>query len=411
MNRRQALAALLAPAVPRLGAASPDSDWPQWRGPDRTGISKDTGLLKTWPMDGPKVVWSASGLGAGYASMAMAGNRVYTQGMDGGRSWVFALDRATGKPVWKVPIGRGLDQDRGDGPRGTPTIDGDTLFALAESGDLAALKTADGSTIWKLNILKEFGGQNPHWLLSESPLVDGRNLIVTPGGSGAGMVALDKANGKTVWTSKELSDTAGYSSCIAATVGGVRAYMTITSNAGVGVRASDGKLLWRYEPAANRTANVATPVFHDNKVFYTSAYGTGCGLVGLRPQNGEIKADEIYFSRDMQNHHGGVVLLKGYLYGFSNAILTCMEFATGKVAWRDRSVGKGTVTFADGQLYLLSENNVVGLADATHEGYRERSRFRIADQGKPSWAHIAVSGGRLYIRNQGTMTVYDVKAA
>lgn len=411
MNRRQALAALLTPALSKLGAAAPETDWPQWRGPDRTGMSKDTGLLKNWPVDGPKSVWSVSGLGAGYGSVAVVANRVYLQGFDGGRSWVFALDRGTGKQIWKAPLGQGLDQDRGDGPRGTPTVDGDTIFALSEGGDLAGLKASDGSALWKLNILRDFSGHNPHWLLSESPLVDGKNVIVTPGGSGGGMVALDKTSGKVVWACKELSDGAGYSSCIAANVGGIRTYMTITASAGVGVRANDGKLLWRYEPAANRTANVATPIFQDNKVFYTSAYGTGCGLVGLRPQNGEIKADEIYFNREMQNHHGGLVLLKGYLYGFSNAILTCMDFATGKVAWRDRSVGKGTVTYADGQLYILSENNVVGLADATHESYREKGRFRIADQGKPSWAHTAVCGGRLYVRNQGTLTVYDVKAA
>ena len=412
INRRQALSALLAPAFARLGsAASSDADWPQWRGPDRTGISKDTGLMKSWPTDGPKLVWSASGLGPGYGSMSVVGNRVYVQGTDSGKSSLFCLDRASGKQVWKVALGPGLPQDRGAGPRGTPTLDGADLYVLTENGDLACLKAADGSVSWRMNMLEQFKGPNANWLISESPLIDGKSLIVTPGGPGAGVVALDKTNGKTIWTSSDLSDTAGYSSCIAANIGGTRAYMTITSKAGVGVRASDGKLLWRYEPAANRVANVATPVFHDNKVFYTTAYGTGCGLVGLKPQGNEVKADEIYFSRDMQNHHGGVVLLKGYLYGFSNAILTCMEFATGKVVWRDRSVGKGTVTYADGQLYLLSENNIVGLADATHEGYNEKGRFRIADQGKPSWAHMAVCGGRLYIRNQGMLSCYEVKAA
>ena len=410
MNRRQALSLIAAPALRNLAAATQETDWPQWRGPDRTGISKDTGLLKTWPAEGPKVVWSASGLGSGYGSVSVAGNRVYLQGMEGGKSWMFALDRATGKQVWKVPVGQGLDQDRGEGPRGTPTVDGANLYVLGENGDLACVRASNGSPVWSLNILKQFGGQNPHWLISESPLIDGANVIVTPGGAGAGIVALDKTNGKTVWTSKELNDGAGYSSCVAANIGGVRTYTTITASAGVGVRANDGKLLWRYQPVANRTANVATPVVHDNKVFYTSAYGTGCALVGLKPVNGEVKAEEIYFSKAMQNHHGGVVLLKGYLYGFSNMMLTCMEFATGKVMWTDRSVGKGTVTYADGQLYLLSENNVAGLAEATHESYQEKGRFRIADQGRPSWAHMAVCGGKLYLRNQSTLTCYDVKA-
>jgi hypothetical protein len=186
--------------------------------------------------------------------------------------------------------------------------------------------------------------------------------------------------------------------------------MTLTEDAGVGVRASDGKLLWRYSRVANNTANAATPVFFDNKVFYTSNYGTGGALLGLTSSAGTVQASEIYFTRDMQNHHGGVVLVSGYLYGFNNAILTCMEFATGAVRWRHRSVGKGSLSYADGQLYILSENSLVGLVDAAPDAYRERGRFEIADLGLPTWAHPVISNGRLYIRNQGTLASYDIRA-
>jgi len=192
-------------------------------------------------------------------------------------------------------------------------------------------------------------------------------------------------------------------------VQGVRTVMTLTSEAAVGVRATDGKLMWRYTQVANGTANITTPVFSDNKVFFTSAYGTGGALLGLRAVGEEVRAQEIYFTREMQNHHGGVVLVNGYLYGFNNSILTTLEFATGKMMWRDRSVGKGSIAYADGNLYLLSENNVVGLAEATPAGYREKGRFTIADQGLPSWSHPVVSGGRLFIRNQGTLAAYDVR--
>jgi outer membrane protein assembly factor BamB len=235
-------------------------------------------------------------------------------------------------------------------------------------------------------------------------------VIVTPGGPGAGVVALDKMTGRTVWASKELSDEAGYSSPIVADVHGIRTIMTFTGDAAVGVRANDGKLMWRYSKVANRTANITTPAFHDNKVFYTSSYGTGAALLALTPQAGEIKAQEVYFTREMQNHHGGVVIVNGYVYGFNNAILTCLDFASGQTMWRHRSVGKGSLTYADGHLYLLGEDNVVGLAEAVPGSYREKGRFKIADQGLPSWAHPVVSGGRLYIRNQAMLASYDIRA-
>jgi outer membrane protein assembly factor BamB len=398
----------LTPLV--TGRAAGEPDWPQWRGPERTSLSKETGLMKSWPEPGPAVAWTISNLGPGYGSLAIKDDRIYVQGVKGSDSVVFCLNRANGKAVWSQALGSTRDQDRGPGPRGTPTVDGDRLYALSENGDLACLRIKDGSSAWRRNILKDFGGSNITWLISESPLVDGNRLIVTPGGDGASIVALDKMTGNPIWTSKELSDPAGYSSCVAADVGGVRTIIGFTGRAAVGLRASDGKLMWRYETVANRTANIATPIFHDNKVFYSSAYGTGCALLGLKAQGGEVKAEEIYFNKDMQNHHGGLVLVNGYLYGFSNAILTCMEFATGKTVWRHRSVGKGTLTYADGHLYLLSEGNVVGLAEATPEGYKEKGRFNIADQGYPSWAHPVVCGGKLYVRNQGALTCYDIKA-
>jgi len=405
MKKILTVAAATLLSVVALNAA----DWPQWQGPDRTGMSKETGLLSAWPATGPAVVWSATGLGSGYGSMAVVGERVFAQGTRGGRSTVVAYNRADGKEVWSKALGHAGDDDRGPGPRGTPTVDGDRLYVLTELGDLACLKI-DGTEVWRRNILRDFNGPQIRWQISESPLVDGAHLIVSPGGSGAGMVKLDKMTGKTVWTAKDLSDAAGYSSAIVADVQGVRTYLTFTSSAGVGVRASDGKLMFRYPTAANRTANITTPIFSNNKVFFTSAYDTGAGLVDLSVENGEVKAKEVYFTREMKNHHGGVVLVNGYLYGFNDSILTCLEFATGKMMWRDRSVGKGSVMFADGHLYLQGENNIVGLAEASPAGYKEKGRFTIADKGLPSWAHPVVSGGRLYVRNQDSLVAYDIKA-
>jgi outer membrane protein assembly factor BamB len=411
MTHRMILAGALVVAASVAGVSQEAVfDWPEWRGPCRTGVSRETGLAREWPAGGPRLVWTASGLGAGYGAVAVSNGRIFVQSLRGRQSTVHALSAGDGRYLWSKNLGAGGSNDRGSGPRGTPTVDGDRVYVLTENGDLFCLLAADATAVWQRNILKDFGGRNIQWLLSESPLVDGDRLIVTPGGRNAGMVALDKMTGRTIWTSKDLSDEAGYASAVPVDVGGVRAYTTMMGSAAVGVRATDGSVLWRYPAAANYTANIATPVVGGSQVFYTSAYGTGGGLVSLRAQGGGIRADEVYFTRDMQNHHGGVVLVDGVLYGFSNAILTALDFASGRALWRHRSVGKGAVTYADGRLYVLSEDGVVGLAEVSRSGYREAGRFEIPDQGLPSWAHPVVSARRLYIRNQNLLLAYDIGA-
>ncbi|MBP6824785.1 MAG: PQQ-like beta-propeller repeat protein [Acidobacteria bacterium] len=394
------------------GAPAPvaNGDWPQWRGANRNGLSSETGFLKQWPDGGPKTLWAISEIGEGFGAVSISGERIYIQGTRGEASVVFGLNRADGKTIWSTALGPKGSERRGNGPRSTPTVDGDRLYVLTESGDLACLRARDGSSVWRKNILKEFGASNPGWLISESPLVDGNRVIVSPGGRDAGIVALDKMTGQTIWKAAGLGSEAAYSSCIVADVGGVRTIMNFTSSAAVGVRASDGKVMWQYSKVSNDTANCTTPVFSDNKVFFSSAYGTGGALLNLSAQGGEVKQQEVYFTKDMMNHHGGMVLVNGYLYGFSNSALTCLEFATGKKMWVNRSVGKGSLTYADGMLFLLGEDQVVGLADASPNGYSEKGRFTIADLGKNSWAHPVVAGGKLYIRNQNTLTCYDVKA-
>ena len=410
-NHRLVLVAIgLFGAALSVGGQTPlKTDWPQWRGPDRSGRSAETGLLDSWPDPGPERVWLTEGLGAGFGSLAVVADRVYLQMLVGRLSTVAALDVADGRLVWSRAIGQARDNDRGPGPRGTPTVDGDRLYVLTENGDLACLRIADGSVLWQRSVLEDFGGRNIEWLISESPLVEDDRVYVTPGGREAGIVALEKMTGETIWTSDELSDAAGYSSLIAADVGGIRMLMTLTSRAGVGVRASDGQLMWRYENAANRTANATTPVFHDNKVFFSSSYGGGGGLVGLSRDGAMVRAEEIYHTRSMENHHGGLIYVDGYLYGFHNSILTCLDFETGERMWRDRSVGKGSIAYADGHLYILSEKNVVGLVEANPTEYVEKGRFEIEDRGLASWAHPVVGNGRLYIRDQGTVAAYEIR--
>jgi outer membrane protein assembly factor BamB len=391
-------------------AAQSPTGWPGWRGADRSGVSRESGLLQSWPAGGPRAIWTVSGLGAGYGSVSVGDGRVFVQGLRDRQSMVHSLDLASGKYVWSKALGTGASNDRGPGPRSTPTLDGDRLYVLSEAGDLLCLRAADATVVWQRNILRDFSGRNIQWLLSESPLVDGDRVIVTPGGRGAGMVALNKMTGETIWAAKELSDEAGYSSAVVVEFDGVRAYTTFMGSAAVGVRAHDGRVLWRHGSAANRTANITTPVVSGRQVFYTSAYGTGGALLTLSAQSGAVRAQQVYFTREMQNHHGGVVLVDGTLYGFNNAILSALDFASGKLLWRHRSVGKGAVTWADGRLYIVSEDNVVGLAEVSPAGYRETGRFEIRDQGLPSWAHPVVAGQRLYVRNQGALVSYDIAA-
>lgn len=380
------------------------ANWPQWRGPNRDGISKETGLLKQWPTDGPPLVWKATGAGNGYSSFSIANGKLYTMGLRGDREFVIAFDLATGKEVWATPNGSGFRNDRGNGPRGTPTIDGDRIYALGGNGDLSALDASTGKLVWSKNMLREFGGSNIQWGISESPLVLGNKVFVNAGGPGASMVALNKTDGSVIWKSQ--SDEPGYSSAIPLEVNGGTQVVFFTAQRAVGLDVRDGKLLWEYEKPANNVANVATPIVHANRVFISSDYGTGGGVVEIKPDN---KAQEIYFNKNMKNHHSSSVLVGDYLYGFSSSILTAMKFDTGEIAWHDRSVGKGSLVYADGNLYCLSENGVVGLVEATPTGYKEKGRFRIQQGSLPTWAHPVVAGGRLYIRDQDTIYAFDVR--
>jgi len=382
------------------------ADWPQWRGPARDGISPEKGLLKSWPAEGPRLAWKAQGLGEGYSSFAISGGRLFTQGQRGNQQFVLALDANTGKKLWEAPNGTAFRERRGHGPRGVPTVDGDRLYALAADGALTSLETASGKPVWSLNVVQRFGARVIHWGISESPLVDGERLIVNAGGSRASLVALDKRTGKPLWQSQ--SDEAGYSSAIAFDLGGARVIAAFTGEAAVGLAANNGELLWRYDKVSNRTANIATPIYRDGHVFFSSDYGTGCALLKLAREGGGVKATEVYFNGDMRNHYSTSVLVGDHLYGFSSAVLTAMEFQSGRVAWRDRSVGKGSVIYADGHLYCFSERGVMGLVEATPAGYQEKSRFQIPPGEFPTWTPPAIAAGKLYLREQDNLYCYDI---
>ena len=395
-------------AIAAAGLTLSAADWPQWRGPRRDGIAAETGLLKSWPAEGPPLVWRAAGAGNGYSSFAVAGNRLYTMGAKGNQEFLLAYDTATGKPVWETPIGARLEQDRGDGPRGTPTVDGTRVYSITGRGDLSCVDAATGKKVWNVFFTSAFSSSIPNWGFSESPLVVGDRVIANAGGLDASIVAFNKTNGEVLW--KSGSDRAAYSSGVLHEANGIREAIFFTAENALGVNVSDGRILWTYDKANNRTANISTPVVRGDRVFISSDYGTGGGLLQLSPAGGGVSAKEVYFTREMRTHHNTAVLIGDHMYGFSSAILTAMKFDDGTVAWRDRSVGKGSLVSAEGQLYLYSENGVIGLADATPEGYRERGRFTLKTGSLPTWTHPVVSGGRLDLRDQDTIYAYDVRA-
>jgi outer membrane protein assembly factor BamB len=402
------VAAVVVLALAGEASMQTTSAWPQWRGPNRDGHSLETGLLQQWPAGGPPLAWKAAGAGAGYSSMVSSGGRLYTLGARAGTEYVVAFDAASGRKLWEVPNGRLYTNDRGDGPRSTPTLDGDRLFVLGASGDLSALQAADGKAVWSVNVFTQFGGRNPRWGLSESPLVAGDRVLVNAGGPDASIVALEKRTGKVLWRSQ--SDEAGYSSAVLHTVGGIEHAIFFTGQRAVGVDVRDGRLLWSYDKVANRVANIATPIVRGDRVFLSSDYGTGAALLRLQPSGTGLAAEEVYFTREMRNHHASSVLVDDHLYGFSSAILTALRFADGTMAWRDRSVGKGSIIYADKRLYLFGENGAVGLAEASPEGYSEKGRFSLQTGSLPTWAHPMVAGGRLFLRDQDTIYAYDVRA-
>lgn len=404
--------ALLALTLLHAPPEARDAEWPQWRGPDRTGISTEKGLLQAWPAAGPALVWEARGIGDGFSTVSISRGRIFTQGTRGSKAEVIALDYATGKEIWSTPNGEPYENSYGDGPRGTPTVDGDVLYALGGQGDLVALEVKSGKQLWALNILKKFRAENTTWGISESPLVVRELLICTPGGKDATLVALDKKTGETVWTSTGLSDPAGYSSAILIEAAGVEQVVNVTHKGIAGVALDDGRFLWRYDRAANSTANIATPLFHGGEVFVTSDYGTGCALLRLQSAGeGKVAAEEVYFNKKMKNHHGGVLRVGDHIYGYSSETLTCMEWKTGAVAWSTKeTVGKGSLVYADGCLYVVGQGGRVGLVKATPEKYLELGRFEVEHGNQPAWAHPVVAGGRLFVRTQGKVRAYDVSA-
>ncbi len=416
-----AAGSLLAADANNQQLAKRGFDWPQWRGPLRDGVSTETGLLKAWGEKGPPLAWRAAGLGQGYSSVSIADGRIFTLGKRGKDEFIIALDaNHEGQELWAARLG---DAWR-DGPRGTPTVDQGLVFAVGPHGDLVCVEAATGKEVWRKSYQKSFGGKMMSgWGYCESPLVDGDRLICTPGAKDAGIVALNKNTGELIWKCEipklgdQGRDGAGYSSIVITEAAGVRQYVQLLGRGCVGIAAADGKFLWGYNKIANGTANIPTPIVRGDFVFCTSGYGEGgAALLKLSREGDGIAAHEVYYypAKKLQNHHGGLVLVGDYIYGgrgHNNGFPVCIEMQTGKIAWsKDRGPGTGSaaVVSADGELYFRYENGLMALIEATPQGYKEHGTFMIPDVHNPSWAHPVVAGGKLYLREQDNLFVYQI---
>ena len=397
------------------------SDWPQWRGPDKDGISRETGLLKEWHDGGPQVLWRVS-LGEGFSGISVVGGRVYTMFSEGDDEFVVCLNASNGEKIWRFRSDSNyLDSMGGNGPRATPTIDGEYLYTVTAQGKMYALNTASGEKVWSHDLQAEFGSTIPRWGVCTSPLVEGSLLLVEVGGKdGKSIVAFDKTNGDVVWSSHK--DILGYSSPIAVTIGGIRQLIVFTGARLVSVSPENGQLYWTFPWQTEYDVNAATPVFiPPDKIFISSGYGKGAAVVqvtvvaSLESSAGENEVDnssveisvvEIWKNEKMKNHFATSVLHGNYLYGFDNAILKCIDANTGSEKWKTRGYGKGTLMLADDHLIILSDRGKLGLAEATPSAYNEVASAEVLSG--LCWTVPTLANGRLYARNEKEMVCLNM---
>lgn len=398
------------------GTSLQGDDWPQWRGPNRDGKSAETGLLKSWPAGGPPLVWKITGLGAGYATVAVAKGVIYTAGDLGEDNYVLAFREKDGTPLWKARLGKAGAPGWGGfaGVRGTPTVEGDRVFAIGQYGEIAAFDAATGKELWRRDFVQDFGGKLPEWGFSESPLVDGEHLIFTPGGEAGALVAVNKRTGETVWRTGEFKDEAQYASVVRAVLAGEPQYVQLTMASVVGVSPT-GKVLWRAD-RKGATAVIPTPVVSGDFVYVTSGYNIGCNLFQVTRQGEAFTVTEVYRNRVLANHHGGVISVGDYIYGHDDRRgWTCQNLKTGEAVWQhEDGMGKGACVYAEGHLVLREEKKKgsrIALIEASPAGYKEKGVFEQPEpSGKEAWPHPVIANGRLYLRDQDLLLCYNLRA-
>jgi outer membrane protein assembly factor BamB len=389
------------------------ADWPEWRGPGRHDHSPDTGLLKSWPAGGPKRLWVNENAGLGYAGFSVVGNRLFTMGLRDNQELILCLDASTGKELWAAPAGAKYPNNWGDGPRATPTVDGNHVYAIGGQGTLVCAQVADGKVVWQKSLTTDLGGKLQSWGYTESVLIVDNLVVCTPGGDKGTLAALKKDTGELAWQSGELTDNAQYSSPILAMHHGKPQIVQLVMTKVFGVDPANGKVLWKQD-FPGRVAVIPTPIYHDGHVYVAAGYGVGCMLVKVGADNSVSVA---YENKVMKNHHGGVIRVGDHLFGHSEGPgWVCQNFKTGEEVWASKKLGKGAIHFADGMFYCLDEGSGdVALVELSTKEWVEKGRFKLDPQTKQRspqgriWTHPVVVNGRLYLRDQELLHCYDVK--
>jgi outer membrane protein assembly factor BamB len=406
------------------------TDWPQFRGPNRDAVSAEKGLLKKWPDAGPQKLWTVNGVGGGYGSVAVVGGYIFGTGKkDGakkkeGSEFLWARDEATGKLKWERTFSDWRNVGYGEGPRSTPTYANGHVYALGVAGDLVCCNATTGAIVWKKNYVSDFGGSVQSWGYSESVLVDDGKVIGTPCSKDAAIVALDAKTGEVIWKTsvKNPGGAGGYASPVKAELNGVPMYITLLGNAGgvVAVHAKSGKLLWQYTKMMNGTANIPSPVVKGDLVFASTGYGAGAALLKMKADGENVTVEELKFYKgnQLQNHHGGMTLVGDYVYlgnQHNQGFPACVELKTGEIKWKENNAPRGceksaAIAAADGMIYFRYENGVIALVEANPEEFKLVSTFKIPEpSNKPSWPHLAIASGKLYVRDQDKLHCFNLK--
>jgi outer membrane protein assembly factor BamB len=397
--------------------AADNIDWPCFHGPNRNNLSSETGLMQAWPGNGPELLWTASNIGHGYSTVSITGGRIFTAGMIDKQTYVIALD-LSGKKLWQKLNGQSWKAAEYQswavpyaGARATPTVDGGTVYHLSELGRLSAFDVRKGDEKWHVDVMKTFKAERPEYGYSESVLIHGKTLICCPAGEEGYIVALDKDTGRTLWTNTDIEDAVGNCSIVIASIDDHKQLISLSASRILSFDPKNGHLLWEFPFANDRENNVADVIVSNGLVYASTGYGKGCILLQPKKQaGGKFSVEPVWTSEILDNHHGGVVLVDGFLYGAGHEARGwfCLDFKTGAKRWQTR--GKGSLTYADGHLYCYDERGTMALVEATPEKYNLVSSFRLPRGGEgPYWAHPVVCSGRLYLRHSDKLFAYDIR--